>query len=197
MDIYYVDCENVGLKHILQKREDYKVIYFTNKDLRVKDLKENEQEFVCSLDRRKDALDYIIDTCLGYSIANNNKNVRHHIVSNDTGFDNVVIFWLNQGFKVSRSCLHNYSDSEEVQSIERIELKELEFLVRRLTNRNRFKLYTTYKRFDATSSTDMEELARKIKTLKLVKDYTNEDLNKLVDLIINTDSGLVLKILGS
>lgn len=195
MDIYYVDCENVGLRHITQSFDkDFKVIYFTSKNLRVKDLQNNEEELVCSLDRRKDALDYIIDTYLGYSLTLYDKCTRHHIVSNDTGFDNVVMFWVNQGFKVSRSCLHNYSDVEEVQSIE---IKELEFLVRRLTNRNRFKLFTTYKRFDATSSTDMKELARKIRTLKLVNEYTLEELEELVNLIIKTDSGLVLNILGS
>ena len=60
MDIYYVDCENVGLRHITQSFDkDFKVIYFTSKNLRVKDLQENEEELVCSLDRRKDALDYI------------------------------------------------------------------------------------------------------------------------------------------
>lgn len=193
MDIYYVDCENVGLKHISQEREDYKVIYFTNKNLRVKDLKENEQEIVCSLDRRKDALDYVIDTYLGYSIANNDKNVIHHIVSNDTGFDNVVMFWVSKGYTISRSCLHSYDDSSKQE----IKTTELEFLIRRLTNRNRFKLYDTYKRFDATSSTDMKELERKIRALKLVNDYTNEELDKLVDLIIKTDSGVVLRILGN
>ena len=56
MNIYYVDCENVGSKHITQVNEEpFKVIYFTSKEVRVDALKENEEEIICSLDRRKDA----------------------------------------------------------------------------------------------------------------------------------------------
>lgn len=190
MDIYYVDCENVGLRHITQTfSDDFLVLYFTSKNLRIKDLKENEKEFVCSLDRRKDALDYIIDTYLGYSIAQYPVDTKHHIVSNDTGFDNVVQFWINKGYNLTRSCLHNYDDTETDASTQ-----DLEFMLRRLTNRNRFKLFDTYKRWD-NSCEETEILDRKIRSLKLVSEYTEEELEKLIQLLTIMDSGLVLHIL--
>ena len=193
MDIYYVDCENVGLRHITQSFDkDFKVIYFTSTNLRVKDLHENEEELVCSLDRRKDALDYIIDTYLGYSLTLYDKCTRHHIVSNDTGFDNVIAFWTDKGYKIDRSCLHNYDSVQESSSE-----KELDFMVRRLTNRNKFKLYDTYKRWNNSESVpNPVVLSIKVKSLKLVADYTEEELDKLLNLLVNTDSGLVLNILG-
>ena len=193
MDIYYVDCENVGLRHITQSfSKDFKVIYFTSKNLRVKDLQENEEELVCSLDRRKDALDYIIDTYLGYSLTLYDKNTRHHIVSNDTGFDNVITFWKDKGYNLDRSCLHNYDFVQSITSE-----KELDFMVRRLTNRNRFKLFDTYKRWNNSESTpNPVVLSIKVRSLKLVVDYTEEELDKLIELLVKTDSGLVLNILG-
>ena len=70
-------------------------------------------------------------------------------------------------------------------------------MVRRLTNRNKFKLYDTYKRWNNSESVpNPVVLSIKVKSLKLVADYTEEELDKLLNLLVNTDSGLVLNILG-
>lgn len=193
MDIYYVDCENVGLRHITQSFDkNFKVLYFTSKNLRVKDLQDNEEELVCSLDRRKDALDYIIDTYLGYNLTLYDKATRHHIVSNDTGFDNVITFWRDKGYIIDRSCLHNYDSVPESNSE-----NELDFMIRRLTNRNRFKLFDTYKRWNNSESMpNPVVLGIKVRSLKLVADYTEEELDKLIELLVKMDSGLILNILG-
>lgn len=192
MDIYYVDCENVGLRHISQVfSNDFKVIYFTSKNLRVKELQSNEEEIVCSLDRRKDAMDYIIDTYLGYNLTKYDINTKHHIVSNDTGFDNVIMFWTSKGYSIDRSCLHIYDkENNEPNTV-----GELEFMIRRLTNRNKFKLFDTYKRWN-NDEYEPDVLDRKVRSLKLVSDYTKEELDRLIVLLVTIDSGLVLNILG-
>ena len=104
--IYLVDCENVGANYEVAVKDDYyQAYYFTSGNKHINfELKPNEFELHYTHNGCKDALDFIINTYLGYLVAKHPKSKTiYHIISKDTGFDNMAGFWGEQGYRVRRS----------------------------------------------------------------------------------------------
>lgn len=103
--IYLVDCENVGTNYRVLVGNCYQAYYFTSGGRYINfELEPNEFEVHYTHTGCRDALDFVIDTYLGYLLARNPKNkVVYHIVSRDTGFDNIAGFWGSLGYCVRRT----------------------------------------------------------------------------------------------
>jgi hypothetical protein len=102
-DIYFVDCENVGLRHLcdIDDVETCRIYYFCGICF-TDNFKMGSHEHLVRVDHTgcKDALDFIIDSYIGYQIRNFGKRVTYHIISRDTGFSNLAKFWGSEGFNV-------------------------------------------------------------------------------------------------
>lgn len=98
--IYLIDCENVGFSFFTSPND--LVYYFTNESVNELPFQCNENEIHMCLKHTgcKDALDFVIDTYLGYLIRAYGKNTEYFIISNDKGYDNVSAFWQQMGYKV-------------------------------------------------------------------------------------------------
>lgn len=98
--IYLIDCENVGFSFFTSPND--LVYYFTNESVSELPFQCNENEIHMCLKHTgcKDALDFVIDTYLGYLIRAYGKNTEYFIISNDKGYDNVSAFWQQMGYNV-------------------------------------------------------------------------------------------------
>ena len=98
--IYLIDCENIGYSFYSSPND--LIYYFTNSS--VKELpficNENEIHMCFNHNGCKDALDFILDTYLGYLIKKYGENTEYFIISNDKGYDNISAFWQSLGYKV-------------------------------------------------------------------------------------------------
>lgn len=91
--IYFVDCENVGTTRLSGKPRGSLIFYFTSGRSRMGGLAESEREVKVQHRRQKNALDFVLDTYLGFMMSRFGKSVKYVIVSNDKGFDLVAKFW--------------------------------------------------------------------------------------------------------
>ncbi|MDO4499941.1 MAG: PIN domain-containing protein [Erysipelotrichaceae bacterium] len=109
---YLIDTENVGSTWIdllaSHKKMDLHLFVTENaKNLNFSLLHEitenkNKNKYTihdCKIG--KNSLDFYLSSYLGYLIGKN-ANSEYVIVSQDTGYDNVIEFWTNKGFKISR-----------------------------------------------------------------------------------------------
>lgn len=102
-NLYLIDCENVGLGRVLLDDTSC-VIYFTSNTKKILGvLNKNEIEIHTEHDKTKDALDFVIDTNLGFYISKLGKAVNYYIISNDKGFDIIVNYWKSHGYNVIRT----------------------------------------------------------------------------------------------
>lgn len=100
-DIYLVDCENRPGVKVDSDPNTSLVFYYThNKKYKI-NLASNEVLEILYHDHSKDATDKIIDSQLGYYICKYGRKVHYHIISNDKGFDPVIMYWTRQGYAVS------------------------------------------------------------------------------------------------
>lgn len=103
--VYLVDVENVGFKPFDTKDNSIEIYYITPSDKGITEIPSNCKLISYRHNGCKDALDFILDTYLGYLIAKYQKSVEYIIVSNDKGYENVCGFWMEQGYKVTSSTL--------------------------------------------------------------------------------------------
>lgn len=99
IDIYLVDCENVGTDSI--GKPNAVVYYFCSNDTEIA-LGNREYVERVSHNGVKNALDFMLAIKLGYLLRNYERNARYVVVSNDKGFDTVVGYWQSQGYEVYR-----------------------------------------------------------------------------------------------
>lgn len=97
-DIYLVDCENV--KYYRNFNPNHFIVYFKNAEYQLpfEDLHDNEREvFVNTRDKYgkiiKDAMDFCMDSRLGFLLAYCGNKFRYHIVSRDKGFQIMKLYW--------------------------------------------------------------------------------------------------------
>jgi hypothetical protein len=102
--IYLVDCENAGFRKIeVDKPLSTQVYYFTNAQQPIKGIDDTYETTInYKHNSTKDALDFVIDTFLGFQVARFGKEVEYIIVSGDKGFCNVIGFWQVKGYKIRR-----------------------------------------------------------------------------------------------
>jgi hypothetical protein len=63
----------------------------------------NEADIVYKHQTEKNALDFVLDSFLGYQLARYGLSARYIIISNDKGFDHMIKFWKSYGFNISRT----------------------------------------------------------------------------------------------
>ena len=110
--IYFVDVENIGAS--IKVDSDDLVYLFTSKKAVYKGvLTNNIQEIFVPHDAKKDALDFVIDSWLGYTMMHYGRGVDYIIKSADTGFEVVAQFWQNKGYSVTVDSSKQLSTSEQ------------------------------------------------------------------------------------
>lgn len=110
--IYLIDCENIGFSFFSSPND--LVLYFTNNSVKELPFTCNENEIHMCLNHNgcKDALDFILDTYLGYLVRNYGRSTEYFIISNDRGYDNISAFWQGLGYKVYTNPHHNIVSSD-------------------------------------------------------------------------------------
>jgi len=127
MSIYLIDTENVQTRFtqlIPELNQNDSIILFMIKDkhcisLHIDDiLTINKKNIDISIidcfngKAKKNALDFQLVSYIGYLVCNNRDNHQPlKIVSNDCGFDPVVVFWQDRGIDICRVSL-NYNQCE-------------------------------------------------------------------------------------
>jgi uncharacterized coiled-coil protein SlyX len=116
-NIYFVDCENVGFQHLIGINNAESRVYYFCKTVQ-KDFQPDYNEFLLETNHNgcKDALDFIIDSYLGYQIRNFGKGITYTIVSTDQGFINTVNFWKSQGYDTELKSIINMNGSNLLDS---------------------------------------------------------------------------------
>lgn len=100
-EIVLVDCENVGLHHVYIKNAlIYYFVSSANQGLDV--LSERERIKYVKHNGGRNALDFIIDSELGFLIHHYGKKMSYTIISRDTGFDILCSYWRSRGYYVER-----------------------------------------------------------------------------------------------
>lgn len=117
--IYFVDSENVGDRWIdlLEEPDSQFFVFYTGKSPRIAysqviqlmNATNKPKFFECY--EGNNGLDFQLVSYLGYELHADNTN-EMVIVSNDTGFDAVVHFWVARGMKVRRCSLSNTSNTQ-------------------------------------------------------------------------------------
>ncbi len=114
-DVYLVDCENVGNKS-LELSPSCKVLYFISYG-QIASPRENDVVIPVSHDGSKNALDFILDSWLGYLICQYADTVKYHIVSEDKGFETIVGYWKSLGVPIcSEKRPNEYKNPESKAS---------------------------------------------------------------------------------
>ena len=134
--IYLIDTENIGRKLIqdLDKLRDIDevVIFESEKSFKLsfKEMLSIDNTKISVIETHnsaKNAMDFMIATTLGHLVTVN-KDKIYIIVSNDTGFDEVVNFWKFQGLYVRRHPeigVYDKSIEMQVHRTKELQLKEL------------------------------------------------------------------------
>ena len=178
--IYLVDTENIGRKLLqdLNKLRDIdKVIIFeSEKSFRLSfketvNLDINKISVIETHNAIKNAMDFMIATTLGHLVTENKDRI-YIVVSNDTGFDEMVNFWKFQGLYVRRHTSIGIEDASLTTQMHRtkeIQLKELS---------------KVYERKHIESSNNML-LENENKLKSLISLRSNENVTDLLKIIYN------------
>lgn len=120
--IYFIDSENVGDSWIelLEEADSRFIVFYTGHSPRIAypqaiQLMDaaNKPEFVACYEGNN-GLDFQLVSYLGYELHADNTN-EMVIVSNDTGFDVVVHFWMDRGMNIIRIPLSNASNTQNLK----------------------------------------------------------------------------------
>lgn len=111
--VYLIDFENVsgggfnGIEHLSD--HDKIIVFYSDARSSItlsthRKLEESPagREYIPVSTGGKNALDFQLTTWLGYLMAKQREET-YCIVSNDTGFDHVIDFWRERGYKIQRS----------------------------------------------------------------------------------------------
>ena len=104
-DIYLVDCENIG-NQSLNLPENCDIYYFLSYG-KLKNPHPNDIVKEIVHNGSKNALDFILDSWLGYLIHKYGTEIQYHIVSNDKGFSAIITYWKSLNVSIS---LEAYQD---------------------------------------------------------------------------------------
>lgn len=134
--VYLIDTENIG-KKLLQElsklgKDDRVIIFESDKSFRLSfrettSIDNSKVSVIDAHNSAKNAMDFMIVTILGHLITVD-KEKSYIIVSNDTGFDEVVNFWKSRGLCVRRHTdigLEDESMDTQVYRTKELKLKEL------------------------------------------------------------------------
>lgn len=170
--IYLIDCENIGFSFYSSPND--LVIYFTNNSVKELPFICNENEIHMCLNHNgcKDALDFILDTYLGYLVRNYGRNTEYFIISNDRGYDNISAFWQGLGYKVYTNPHNKEKLLNEANTKNKINIKD-----------------TTYNEIVCTLSKDYNKkieniICSWIRSKKKDKNVLLKDLNRCLHNIL-------------
>lgn len=114
--IYFVDCENVGTNNFIPDDTDNSIIYYfiSKLDFEVEHKADYEFYIQRSHTGCKDAMDFILDTWLGYCINKWGRSCEYCIVSNDNGFQNIKDFWESYGYSIKLYKTTQYKREDSI-----------------------------------------------------------------------------------
>ena len=134
--VYLIDTENIGRK-LLQELDklrdiDKAIIFESDKSFRLSfkeilNIDNSKISVIETHNSAKNAMDFMIVSTLGHLVTVN-KDKIYIIVSNDTGFDEVVNFWKFQGLYVRRHTdigIDDISLETQMHRTKELQLKEL------------------------------------------------------------------------
>lgn len=172
--IYLVDVENVGFKPFDIRDDSIKVYYIAPSGKGCTDLPNNCELVSYNHNGCKDALDFILDTYLGFLIATYKKDVEYIIVSNDRGYENVCGFWLEQGYKVTSSTL---------KSIRKLSPRAYKgyTLVRDMTYNEAKRCSNIFRNYLASANKDRLQLRKNLVHSLQKFGYSNKEIDFIVD----------------
>lgn len=224
MNVYFVDCENKSVDEIDKLGNSSQLYLFVNDNTKIHaniiGKAQNKGINVSFINKEKcsnktNALDFLLDTWLGYIIAKDeSKNIpnnSYYIVSEDTGYENVVKFWKKKGKQIKR--IDNFilitkeqhtssvtKDSKNTSEISKLSKEDKDLLdyvataIKELQKNKLDALQSTQTRDLLVIYTELHRLVRKISTNKCsiskkrIKDekfkrYIKEDKDKKFVLI--------------
>jgi hypothetical protein len=133
-EVYLVDCENVGGQSLCINNIQSQIFYLHSTEYKAQNRLPNETNVLYEHPVDKNALDFVLDSYLGYQIARYGLEAKYIIVSNDKGFDHLINFWSSYGYKVERlsredivsntSTLPNIKNTLKQMKAEQSKLKE-------------------------------------------------------------------------
>lgn len=132
--IFLVDCENVGVLNIPKEKQDI-VYHFVREEDSIK--KKGRNYIVTHHNGDRDALDFCIDSFLGYLIGTYGNKCTYCIVSSDKGFDNVVNFWKAQDISIQRATAKQLKNLPKKENLE----QKIEGLIDKLPSKKQKSLY--------------------------------------------------------
>lgn len=134
--VYLIDTENIGRK-LLQELDklrdiDKAIIFESDKSFRLSfkeilNIDNSKISVIETHNSAKNAMDFMIVSTLGHLVTVN-KDKIYIIVSNDTGFDEVVNYWRFQGLYVRRHTdigIDDISLETQIHRTKELQLKEL------------------------------------------------------------------------
>lgn len=134
--VYLIDTENIGRK-LLQELDklrdiDKAIIFESDKSFKLSfkemiNIDSSKISVIETHNSAKNAMDFMIVSTLGHLVTVN-KDKIYIIISNDTGFDEVVNFWKFQGLYVRRHTSIGFKDvslETQVHRTKELQLKEL------------------------------------------------------------------------
>ncbi len=186
--IYLVDTENIGRKLLqdLSKLRDIDkaIIFESEKSFRLSfketlNLDINKISVIETHNSIKNAMDFMIATTLGHLVTENKDRI-YIVVSNDTGFDEMVNFWKFQGLYVRRHTAIGIDDTSLITQMHRtkaLQLKELNKVYERKHIEN-----------NKITSYENEKILKSIINLR-----SNENVQDLARIIYNSNEFLDCK----
>lgn len=198
--IYLVDTENVssgGFVGIEALCRNSKIYYFYSSRSYRASYAEVEKlrkvkcklEFIESAKTGINALDFQITSYLGYLIGKEKKNSnnKYIIISNDTGYDAVINFWIREGKNVSRQdTIGEYAPILDEDTDEIIENgdQQLEHAYNQLSSVNKRKL--NYPKVVSLSSLNLKKDRYSLILASIYKSVNAEEFEQKIKTIPNS-----------
>lgn len=198
--VYMVDTENVSSSWRMvladMTRNDILYLFYTEHSPGIgyadfKEIMESEiQPEMISCYSGKNGLDFQLVSYLGYLLKSAGKT-EYIIISNDMGYDSVIHFWTDQGYKVTRMTVYDLIQRKKERIIQKKELeaasekaeKEAEESKNTAEEKSRSvsvdDIYVFGNSADISKETEnIEEKPKKSSTSKTAKTLKKRDIKK-------------------
>jgi hypothetical protein len=152
-------------------------------------LKKNEYLIICDVSG-KDALDFIIDSFLGFKLNELGKLNEYVIISKDNGFKNIQRFWGSQGYIVK--CVEPIIESESLflkrpHSINKVKFVNTAHPIykkyRVLPSKLKLKIRNIYTSWFRSRNQDKDTLLKDLQHINMNGLLSNDEVIKLCDFL--------------
>lgn len=180
--IFFVDCENVGMNFIPPHSDNNDILtyYFTSNFSYFKNtLKPGQKNIHIFHENEKDALDFVIDTQIGFAVRQYGKNVKYYIVSKDSGFEIIAKYWGQQGYKI---YIHQANPNTLTKDEKLIMKRKYDTIVdQKLSTKDKKKLMNIYNSWLNSNNQNNNILKDNIKRSKIVTMLSITEIETICD----------------